>query len=135
MSSEKFRIDYPMNKSAMAQWCAEYGLNSIYKGKHWAKRKKDADYWHILTQNAMRKANCRSTPFKRPVLITFRWNDNLDLSNHAYIAKMIEDAMKGCIIKDDSKEYVHGICHYFHDEPYIAVTVCEIGDIHGAAEK
>ena len=50
----------------------------------------------------------------------------LDLSNHAYMAKMIEDAMRGRIIRDDSRKWVHGIEHYWHDKPYIRVVVTEV---------
>lgn len=68
----------------------------------------------------------RKTPFKNPVIITFYWNDNLDCSNHAVMAKMIEDAMKGRLINDDNRKWVKGIEHYFHDKDSIKVVVREI---------
>lgn len=61
--------------------------------------------------------------FKVPVKITFYWNDNLDCSNHAYMAKMIEDALKGWVIEDDNRKHVIGIHHEFHKENYIKVEV------------
>jgi hypothetical protein len=64
-----------------------------------------------------------------PVVITFYYNDNLDLSNHATMAKMIEDALKGVIIEDDSRKYVKGIEHYFHGEDFIRVVVREVDTI------
>lgn len=67
-------------------------------------------------------------PFERPVILTFWFNDRLDCSNHAMYVKMIEDGMKGRLIKDDSKRYVKGIECYFHDEDYILVQLrCRTG--------
>lgn len=74
---------------------------------------------------AMRKARCRTTPFDKPVVVRFYWNDNLDIDNHAVMGKMIIDAMKGSIIHDDNRRYLAGVSHYFHDEDYILVTVRE----------
>jgi hypothetical protein len=109
----------------MAKFCREYGLNSIYAGKHWTKRKTDKDYWHILVKSALAKANSLQM-FKQPIMITFYWNDGLDCSNHAYMAKMIEDCLKGYIIEDDSRRYVKEICHKFYDEPFITVEIMEV---------
>jgi hypothetical protein len=66
---------------------------------------------------------------RSPVVITFYYNDNLDLSNLACIAKMIEDALKGLIIEDDSGKHVKGIEHYFHGEDFIRVVVREVDTI------
>ncbi len=74
----------------------------------------------------MTRQNVRRRPFENPVIITFFWNDNLDCSNHAVMAKMIEDAMRGRIIQDDRRKWVKGIEHYFHDEDYIRVSVREV---------
>ena len=38
-------------------------------------------------------------------------------------AKMIEDALKGVLIKDDSPKYVRSMTIGFHDEHYIRVLV------------
>lgn len=124
--TEKFRIPYPEYASERRRWNKDYGLNAYYSGKHWSVRKKDAEYWHWLTVLNMNQQNVRRTPLKRPVIITFRWNDRLDCSNHAIIAKMIEDAMKGRVIEDDSRRFVKGVCHYFHDEDYIGIEVREV---------
>lgn len=124
--TEKFIIPYPEYASERRRWNKDYGLNAYYSGKHWSVRKKDAEYWHWLTVLNMNQQNVRRTPLKRPVIITFRWNDRLDCSNHAIIAKMIEDAMKGRVIEDDSRRFVKGVCHYFHDEDYIGIEVREV---------
>ena len=122
--SEEFKIPYPKSSSAKKAWNRQYGMNAYYSGKHWAQRKSDAETWHMMTRAAMRKAHCRTTPFDKPVIVCFYWNDNLDIDNHAVMGKMIVDAMKGTIIHDDSRRYLAGVSHYFHDEDYILVTVC-----------
>lgn len=128
MASENFRIPYPANKAEQKRWSKEYGVNAYYAGKHWAVRKRDADFWHWLTAMNMNQQNIRRTPFKRPVIITFRWNDKLDLDNHAVMGKMIVDALKGRLIENDDRRFVRGICHYFHDEDYISVEIKEVGE-------
>lgn len=128
MASENFRIPYPASKAEQKRWSKEYGVNAYYAGKHWAVRKRDADFWHWLTTLNMNQQNIRRTPFKRPVIITFRWNDKLDLDNHAVMGKMIVDAMKGRLIENDDRRFVRGICHYFHDEDYISVEIKEVGE-------
>lgn len=123
---EIIRIPYPKSPSEKKRWNKEYGMNAYYAGKHWSKRKDDAQFWHAITRAAMSKAQVRRRPFERPVVITFFWNDRLDCSNHAVMAKMIEDALVGRLINDDSRRWVKGIEHYFHDEDYIKVIVQEI---------
>lgn len=118
-----FTIDYPPTKAGRTAWNRTYGLNAYYAGKHWAQRKKDAEYWHILTHAAIRRADHTPPMFDSPVMIEMWFNDNLDCSNHAAMFKMIEDGMKGLIIPDDSRKYVHGAAMYFHDEPCILVRV------------
>lgn len=123
---ERFRVYYPKSKAEAKRWNSEYGLNAYYAGKHWSRRKQDADYWHLLTVSAMNRDNVRRRPFAKPVILTFWFNDRLDCSNHAMYIKMIEDGMKGRIIEDDSKKFVKGIECYFHDEEYILVQAREI---------
>ena len=64
-----FKIDYPPSKAGKTAWNRRYGLNAYYAGKHWAVRKKDAEYWHTITRAAVREY------IKKPVIL-----DNL---NHA----------------------------------------------------
>ena len=123
---ERFEIPYPKTKAGQKQWAKDYGLNAYYAGKHWAARKKDAEFWHTMVRACMGVHGVRLTPFKRPVTIVFRWNDNLDIDNHAAMGKMIVDAMKGRVIEDDSRRWVKGVCQYYHDEDYIEVVVKEI---------
>ena len=121
----KFKIPYPPTKAGKSQWAKEYGLNAYWAGKHWAKRKADAEYWHCLVHAELRKQGIKPRIAKNPVSITFRWNDRLDLSNHAAMSKMIEDAVKGWIIQDDSRKWVQEIRHIWHDENYIEVEIKE----------
>lgn len=123
---EKFKIPYPKSKAGQKQWSKNYGVNSYYAGKHWSIRKRDAEFWHVLSRSCMDSQDVRRVPFKRPVVIVFHWNDRLDIDNHAIMGKMIVDAMKGRVIEDDSRRWVKGVCHYFHDEDYIGVEVREI---------
>lgn len=125
MKKTTFTILYPTTKGGKSAWSRQYGLNAYYSGKHWSARNRDAEYWHNLVSYEMGKQKVRQKPYDSPVIITFFWNDNLDVSNHAAMGKMIEDAMKGRVIKDDSKRYVVGIEHYIHDQPYIRVVVRE----------
>lgn len=126
MATEKLRIAYPAFASEKKRWAKAYGMNAYYAGKHWAQRKKDADFWHWLVSANMAEQNVRRIPFKKPVIITFRWNDRLDIDNHSIMGKMIVDALKGKVIEDDSRRWLKGVCHYFHDENYIEVEIREV---------
>lgn len=79
----------------------------------------------------------RKRPFENPVVITVYFNDRLDCSNHSIMFKMIEDGMKGRLIRDDSRKWVKGTEMYFHDEDYIKVVMREIeeGEKRGKAGK
>lgn len=116
----EFTIPYPTTPKGKAVWNRQYGFNAYWAGKHWAKRKADADYWHELTRQAV-KGLPPLTDF--PVVITMYFNDRMDSINHAAIFKMIEDALKGSIIPDDSRRYVCGSEIYFHDADYIKVAI------------
>ena len=41
--------------------------------------------------DAINSAKIRKQPFEKPVIITFLWNDRMDVSNHSYMAKLIEE--------------------------------------------
>lgn len=125
---ESFIIHYPKTDAGKKAWAKEYGMNKIYAGCHWSVRRKDAQFWHALTLSAINAAHIRKRPFDKPVVITFLWNDRLDCTNHAYMAKLIEDGMKGKLINDDSRRWVKGVENYFHEKPYIRVTLTEVED-------
>lgn len=117
--TETFHIDHPPTKAGKKQWAHEYGMNKYYAGVHWSIRKRDADFWHMLTRSCMNRCGVRKQPFRRPVYVSFWWNDNLDLDNHAVMGKFIVDAMKGRVIEDDTRRHLQGVRHYWHDEDYI----------------
>jgi hypothetical protein len=119
----EFRIDYPATKAGKTAWNKKYGLNAYYSGKHWTQRRRDTEYWHMLTRQAIRRVSNNPVMFDKPVVIEMYFNDNLDCSNHAAEMKMIEDGMKGILISDDSRMYVKGVAMYFHDKPYILIKV------------
>lgn len=122
----RLTIPYPKTKAGMSAFCKRFSINAYYAGKHWRKRKEDADYWHLTTRAALLSQKIPKSPATKPVLINFYWNDGMDCTNHAAIGKMVEDALKGWVIKDDSRQYVRGVFHQFHDGDCIIVEVTEI---------
>ena len=82
----------------------ELSLNQIYAGVHWNKRKDQKDAICLLTKNAL---GGKTVKFDAPVCIEMSFCSRLDVSNHAYLFKMIEDTLRGLkIIKDDTDKYV-----------------------------
>lgn len=121
--SISFKLPYPDNKSDKARFCKQYGLNSIYAGKHWRKRNDDKECWSFLVKSQLKRQKVRQCIFSTPVIITFCFNDGLDIDNHGYMTKMTIDALKGYLLVDDSRKYVVGVCQFFHDEDHILVEV------------
>lgn len=121
-----FKIPYPTDKTAKSAFNRRFGFNAYYSGKHWQVRKRDADYWHAITQEAIKHDILHPEIFDKPVEIKFWFNDNLDCSNHAAEVKMIEDGCKGILLKDDNRKYVKGISMYFHNEDFILVKISEV---------
>lgn len=124
---ECFRIEYPNTPAGKKDWNKRFSDNAYYAGKHWAVRKKDADYWHDMVRACMDRQGLRKRPFDRPVVVHIFWNDKLDIDNHSIMGKMIVDAMKGRLIQNDSKKWVRSVTHTFHDRgDYIWVEVKEL---------
>lgn len=121
----RFTIPYPPTKKGKSAFCKRFGLNAYYAGKHWSARKRDAEDLHWMARAAMRRAGIRQRMLQRPVEITFRWDDRLDIDNHAVLGKAIVDGMKGYILQDDSRRYVRRVCHEFWDGGEIQVEVRE----------
>jgi hypothetical protein len=117
----EIRIPYPTPKS---KW-SEFGDNAYYKGKHWAQRRGDAEYWHGMM---LIYAPWTEPPLAKPVRLIFSWNDNLDLDNHSIWAKMMTDGIKKRIIADDNRKHVKEIVHRFHDGDYIRIQIEEVDD-------
>ena len=126
MGRIRFSIPYPPTKKGKAAWNKRYSLNAYWSGKHYKARAQDAREIHSLAILAMKQARVKKAPFKGPVEILFRWDDGLDCSNHAALVKMIEDAMKGWVIQDDSPRWVRRIASEFWDGGKIEVEVREL---------
>lgn len=124
---EFFKIEYPNTPAGKKDWNKRFSDNAYYAGKHWAVRKKDADYWHNMVRACMDRQGVRKRPFEKPVEILLFWNDRLDVDNHSIMGKMIVDAMKGRLLQNDSKKWVRSVTHTFHDRgDYIWVEVKEL---------
>lgn len=122
----RFEIQYPQGKKGKSSWNRRFGLNAYYAGKSWPERKRDAEELHMIARAAMHRAGITPEIIQGPVALTFYFDDGLDCSNHAMLVKTIEDAMKGYIIKDDSRKYVQSITMRFHDRDCIRVEVEEL---------
>lgn len=124
---EFFSIEYPNTPAGKKDWNKRFSDNAYYAGKHWAVRKKDADYWHNMVRACMDRQGVRKRPFEKPVEILLFWNDRLDVDNHSIMGKMIVDAMKGRLLQNDSKKWVRSVTHTFHDRgDFIWVEVKEL---------
>jgi len=121
-----FEIPYPPTKRGKTAWNKRFSLNAYWAGKHYRARATDARDIHALTQASMRKAKIRRKVFDKPVEIIFRWDDGIDIDNHAALGKMITDAMKSWAITDDSPRWVRRVTHEFWDEGKIQVEVREL---------
>ncbi len=105
----------------------EYGMNKIYAGIHWAKRKKQADEIHMLVWSELRRQKIPKKIFENSVIITINYNSNLDVDNHGYLTKMLIDGLKGYLIADDDKSHVVEIRQKIHSvKNIIAITIEEV---------
>lgn len=121
----RLTIPYPKTKAGRTAWSKRFGLNAIYSGKHPQQRKKDSTEWHDLVKYLLLQQHIPKHTPDKPVTIRFYWNDRLDLDNHAYMRKMIIDALKGWVIKDDDRRYISAITDGWHDGDCIIVEVTE----------
>lgn len=109
---------------------SKWGMNSIYAGKHWSERKKQAQEVHLLVRAAIRKQNRNVRIFREPVSVSIWYNSRLDIDNHGYLAKLIIDGMKGVLIQDDDRRYVMELHQYFHEKDKRLIFV-EVDEIDG----
>ena len=91
-------------------------LNKIYAGIHWASRKKITDYWHQLVEVELMKQKIKRQLIQEKVILVFYYKTRLDALNHSWVSKMVEDSLKGYLLKDDNKKYVLGAYQGFHNE-------------------
>ena len=122
-----FEIPYPPTKRGKAAWNKQFGLNAYYAGKPWPVRRRDAEQLHTIAMLAMRKAHIRRQLVTEPVEVVFRWNDGLDIDNHAAMGKAFVDAMKGYLLPDDNRRWFRRVSHEFWDKDAIGVEVRPYG--------
>jgi len=81
-------------------------LNRIYAGIHFRERSEHKEDWHYAVMEAKIPKYKGSYPVE--MHYHFRVNGSqLDISNHAYMLKMCEDALvHNKIITDDTQEYI-----------------------------
>ena len=115
----RFKIAYGKDFSK------RYGLNAYYAGKHWTKRKEDAEFWHYLVNSELRQQGVPKQILQSPVKITFSFNTRLDIDNHAVMEKYIVDSLKGYLLQDDSRKFYVEKTTRFSDKDYIEVEVTE----------
>lgn len=118
-----FSIPYPETKRGKLDWNRRFSLNAYWSGKHPMNRAKDSKYIHALVWESMKKGKVKQDYFVVPVEIKFRWDDRLDIDNHAALGKMIVDAMKGYVLQDDNPKWVRRVTHEFWDGGCIGVEV------------
>lgn len=85
--------------------------NKIYAGRHWAKRKKDKDDYHLLMHKPFKDLEPVKNLCDLTFIFTFKRNC-LDSSNCSYMGKLIEDCLAEYqILKDDSRRYVQFVTY------------------------
>ena len=107
----------------------QYSLNKYYSGMNIHQRRKHTQYWHDLSHCAMRAAGIKRSPQDGPWAVTFYFNSRLDIDNHAVIAKMVIDSMKGWVFPNDTRQFLKEVNFRFWDGKGVKV---EIRDLKGA---
>ncbi len=120
-----FYIPYPNTKRGKTDWNSRYSLNAYMGRKNHYARVKDVNEIHDLVFYCLKKDHVKKAIFNTPVEINFYWQDGLDIDNHSALGKMIVDALKGYIIKNDSPKYFKKVSHEFWDGNTIKVVVKE----------
>lgn len=85
-------------------------LNKMYAGRHWKKRKDEADYIHKLVQSKVEKGDFKppKTPIDIKYIAYFKYKHKRDPDNLA--VKFITDGLVlAGLIEDDSCEFVRWV--------------------------
>ncbi len=120
-----FTIPYPPTKKGKAAFCRKYGLNAYYAGKAWPVRNREAKELHQLAELSMRRSGVKKQMVTGPVSVSFRWDDGLDIDNHAIVGKAIVDAMKGWLLPNDGPRWVRRVTHGYWKRGCIGIQVEE----------
>jgi hypothetical protein len=103
----------------------EVSSNKFYSGCHWSKRKKIADKYHYLVKSQLSQ---KLDMINKPVEIIIKYNNKFDIDNQGIMSKMIIDALKGVVIKDDSRKYFKRLTQEFWEGDGIKVEIMELDD-------
>lgn len=122
MSKSKRKVSFVLDFEVKSKW----GLNSIYSGKHWKNRKKEAVQVHDAVFWTLKYLKIKKELFQKPVVISIKYNSKLDIDNHGYISKMIVDGLKGYLIQDDTRKFVKELRQSFWDDIGVLVEVWEV---------
>lgn len=102
----------------------DLGMNEIIKARN-TETKLNSIYKTIsgVAEIAISKY-CKGWKFQKPILLGMSFKSNLDVSNHSYLFKVIEDCIKNAkIIPDDSEKYVKATYMEKHTDGDAAVIV------------
>ena len=106
----------------------EWGLNKLYAGVHWSKRKHQAEQIHGLVQTTLKQKRIPRKTFSKPVSVRISYNSRLDIDNHGYLSKLIIDGLKGYLIEDDRRKYIRALHQCFWSGEGVLVEVFEKGE-------
>lgn len=96
--SRKLKIEIPLKINS------KLSTNSIYSTKAWYTRQKQKQDILILTRASLPE---KIKTFDKPVELTMSFKSKLDVSNHSYLFKMIEDSLVACkVLQDDTDKFV-----------------------------
>lgn len=106
----------------------EWGLNKLYAGVHWSKRKHQAEQIHGLVQTTLKQKRIPRKMFSKPVSVRISYNSRLDIDNHGYLSKLIIDGLKGYLIEDDRRKYIRALHQCFWSGEGVLVEIFEKGE-------
>lgn len=106
----------------------EWGLNRLYAGVHWSKRKCQAEQIHGLVRATLVKKRIPRKAFTKPVNVRISYNSRLDIDNHGYLSKLIIDGLKGYLLEDDRRRYIRGLHQCFWEGKGVLVEIFEKGE-------
>lgn len=84
-------------------------LNKIYAGIHFSQRSRHKNDYYLAVLSS--KPKKYTGPFPVHVRYHFKLSGpSLDISNHAYMQKMVEDGLVACeVLPEDDQKFVSGI--------------------------
>lgn len=100
-----------MHKLTINLYCTLLSTQEIYSGKHYRKRVEYKRQIAFYTKQAIDNWWENKAMLNYPIDISFKFTvakqKMFDTGNYSYTAKVIEDAFKGRVLKDDDSRYVH----------------------------